>query len=299
MDEMSTNKALLQVIESGSFSAASDVLNLSVATVARQVTSLEDRLGVKLLNRSTRALSLTEAGVLYSQRIGELMHEFDTIKREVSTFQKDVKGRLRVHLRHSAGTQMIVPALPKFLQAHPDLKLEVTLTDERADLVTHGIDVAVWLGKLEDSSLIVRKLNAGRRIICCSPSYIEAHGSPASPVELSNHNCIIYRAKSYDSAWRLKSADGSVSINVSGNLESESSAVLLISALNGVGLAMLQETMVRQAIAKGELIDVFPGYEVSSTDAAVALYAVYSGRKKTSPKIRAFVDFLVRLFHDQ
>ena len=296
---MSTNKALLQVIESGSFSAASDVLNLSVATVARQVTSLEDRLGVKLLNRSTRALSLTEAGVLYSQRIGELMHEFDTIKREVSTFQKDVKGRLRVHLRHSAGTQMIVPALPKFLQAHPDLKLEVTLTDERADLVTHGIDVAVWLGKLEDSSLIVRKLNAGRRIICCSPSYIEAHGSPASPVELSNHNCIIYRAKSYDSAWRLKSADGSVSINVSGNLESESSAVLLISALNGVGLAMLQETMVRQAIAKGELIDVFPGYEVSSTDAAVALYAVYSGRKKTSPKIRAFVDFLVRLFHDQ
>ena len=299
MDEMSTNKALLQVIESGSFSAASDVLNLSVATVARQVTSLEDRLGVKLLNRSTRALSLTEAGVLYSQRIGELMHEFDTIKREVSTFQKDVKGRLRVHLRHSAGTQMIVPALPKFLQAHPDLKLEVTLTDERADLVTHGIDVSVWLGKLEDSSLIVRKLNAGRRIICCSPSYLEAHGAPASPEELSNHNCIIYRAKSYDSAWRLKSADGSVSINVSGNLESESSAVLLISALNGVGLAMLQETMVRQAIAKGELIDVFPGYEVSSTDAAVALYAVYSGRKKTSPKIRAFVDFLVRLFHDQ
>ena len=299
MDELHTNKAFLQVIESGSFSAASDKLNLSVATVARQVTSLEDRLGVKLLHRSTRALSLTEAGVLYSERIRTLMHEFDTIKREVATFQKDVKGRLRVHLRHSVGTQVIIPALPKFLLAHPDLKLEVTLTDERADLVTHSVDVAVWLGKLENSSLIARKLNPGRRIICCSPGYAKEHGLPASPEELSKHNCIVYKAKSYDSGWRLKSGDRLVTVNVSGNLESESSAVLLISVMNGVGLAMLQEAMVHQAIATGELIDVFPGYDVSSTDATVALYAVYSGRKKTSPKTRAFVDFLVRLFRDQ
>ena len=299
MDELHTNKAFLQVIESGSFSAASDKLNLSVATVARQVTSLEDRLGVKLLNRSTRSMSLTEVGVLYSQRTRELMREFDTIKREVLTFQKDVKGVLRVHLRHSVGTQVIVPALPKFLQAHHDLKVDVTLTDKRADLVTEGIDVAVWLGKLEDSSLIARKLTPGRRLICCSPKYAKEHGLPASPEELSKHNCIVYRAKNYDSAWRLKSSDRSVSVNVSGNLESESSAVLLISAMNGVGLAMLQETMVHQAIAAGELIDVFPGYDVSSTDATVGLYAVYSGRKKTSPKTRAFVDFLVRTFRDQ
>lgn len=298
MDELLTNKAFLQVIKSGSFSAAADKLNLSVATVARQINSLEDRLGIKLLNRSTRALSLTEAGMIYADRIRELVHQLETIKREVSTFQKEVKGLLRVHLRNSVGTQKIVPALPQFLRANPDLKVEVTLTDERADLVTQGIDVAVWLGKLEDSNLIARKLSPGRRIICCSPGYAKEHGTPNTPEDLSKHNCIVYQAKSYDSTWRLAHGDKKYNINVSGNLESESSAVLLISALNGVGLAMLQEAMVHDAIASGELIDVFPGYDVSSTDTDVALYAVYSGRTKTSPNTRAFVDFVVSLFRE-
>ena len=298
MDELLTNKAFLQVIKSGSFSAAADKLNLSVATVARQMNSLEDRLGIKLLNRSTRALSLTEAGLLYSERIRDLVHQLDTIKREVSTFQKDVKGLLRVHLRNSVGTQKIVPALQRFLTVHPHLKVEVTLTDERADLVAQGIDVAVWLGKLEDSNLIARKLSPGKRIICCSPAYAKEHGLPTAPEELSKHNCIVYLAKTYDSTWRLRFGDKKHHVNVTGNLESESSAVLLISALKGVGLAMLQEAMVHDAIASGELIDVFPGYDVSSTDADVALYAVYSGRTKTSPNTRAFVDFVVSLFRE-
>ena len=298
MDELLTNKAFLQVIKSGSFSAAADKLNLSVATVARQMNSLEDRLGIKLLNRSTRALSLTEAGLLYSERIRDLVHQLDTIKREVSTFQKDVKGLLRVHLRNSVGTQKIVPALQRFLTAHPHLKVEVTLTDERADLVAQGIDVAVWLGKLEDSNLIARKLSPGKRIICCSPAYAKERGLPTAPEELSKHNCIVYLAKTYDSTWRLSVGDKKHHVNVTGNLESESSAVLLISALKGVGLAMLQEAMVHDAIASGELIDVFPGYDVSSTDADVALYAVYSGRTKTSPNTRAFVDFVVSLFRE-
>lgn len=299
MDELQTSQALLQVIESGSFSAASEKLNLSVTTVARQVSSLEDRLGVKLLHRSTRALSLTEAGVLYAERIRDLMREFDAIKREVSSFQKDVKGILRVHLRHSVGTQVIVPAISEFLAANPQLKVEITLSDSFADLVTQKIDVAVWLGKLEDSNLIAQKLSPGKRVVCCSPGYVKEHGLPTSPEEISNHNCIVYRAKSYDNVWRLKTEDKLFNVNVSGNLQSDSSAVLFIGAMNGVGLAMLQEAMVHKAIAAGDLINVFPEYEVSSTDSEVALYAVYSGRKKTSPKTKAFVDFLVRLFREQ
>jgi DNA-binding transcriptional LysR family regulator len=299
MDEMQTSQSFLQVIESGSFSAASEKLNVSVTTVARQISSLEDRLGVKLLNRSTRALSLTEAGVLYSERIRSLMREFDAIKREVSSYQKDVKGVLRVHLRHSVGSQVIVPALPQFLKTNPEIRLDVTLTDSLADLVTQKVDVAVWLGKLADSGLIARKLSPGRRVVCCSPAYARDCGLPTTPEELSKHNCIVYRAKNYDSVWRLKSNGEVVSVNVSGNLQSESSTVLYIAAMNGVGLAMLQEAMVHNSIASGELINVFPGYEVSSTDADVALYAVYSGRKKTPPKTEAFVDFLVRLFKNR
>ena len=181
MDEMMTNKALLQVVESGSFSAAALELGVSIATVARQVNSLEARLGVRLLHRSTRNLSLTEPGRIYCERMRDLLRQFDTVKREISSFQKDVKGFLRVHLRHSIGNQVIVPALPSFIEQYPNIKLEVTLTDEREDLVAQGVDVAVWLGSLQDSSLIARRLSPGHRIICCSPSYVSRHGMPRTP----------------------------------------------------------------------------------------------------------------------
>ena len=253
---------------------------------------------MQLLHRTTRSLSLTEAGKLYRDRIGLLLDQFDAVKRQISSYQKDVKGLLRVHLRHSVGNQVIVPALPDFLAKHENIKLEVTLTDVREDLVAHGVDVAVWLGSLEDSSLIARRLSPGHRIVCCSPNYIARRGMPASPSELETHNCIVYRAKSYDSSWRFTKDGQTMAVAVSGNLESDSSAVLMTSALNGLGLVMLQEAMVRAALASGELISVFAEYQVSSTDADIALFAVYPGSKQTSPKARAFIDFLVRLFKD-
>ncbi len=298
MDEMLTNRAFLKVVDSGSFSAAAIDLSVSVATVARQVNSLEARLGVSLLHRTTRTLSLTEAGKLYCERIREVLRSYDAVKREVASYQKDVKGVLRVHLRHSVGNQVIVPALPGFLDKHPNIKLDVTLTDERQDLVSQGVDVAVWLGSLEDSSLIARRLTPGRRMVCCSPAYAKKHGLPQHPSELTQHNCIVYRAKSYDSSWRFTKDGQTLSVSVSGNLESENAAVLMTSALNGLGFVTLQEAMVRSAITKGELVNVFPEYQVSSTDSDIALYAVYPGSKQTSPKNRAFIDFLVRLFKD-
>lgn len=296
MDEMLTNRAFLQVLDSGNFSSAAVELGVSVATVARQVNSLEARLGVQLLHRTTRTLSLTEPGKHYSERIREVLHNYDAVKREIASFQKDVKGLLRVHLRHSVGNQVIVPALPSFLEQHPNIKLDVTLTDAREDLVAQGVDVAVWLGSLEDSSLIARRLSPGKRLVCCSPAYAAKHGLPQHPGDLADHNCIVYRAKSYDSSWRFTKDGATTSVAVSGNLESESSAVLMTSALNDLGFVMLQEAVVRMAIESRALLNVFPEYHVSSTDSDIALYAVYPGSKQTSPKNRAFIDFLVRLF---
>lgn len=296
MDEMLTNRAFLQVVDSGSFSAAAAEIGVSVATVARQVNSLEARLGVQLLHRTTRTLSLTEPGTHYCERIREVLRIYDGVKREVASYQKDVKGLLRVHLRHSVGNQVIVPALPGFLEKHPNIKLDVTLTDAREDLVAQGVDVAVWLGSLEDSSLIARRLSPGKRLVCCSPAYAAKRGLPEHPGDLSQHNCIVYRAKSYDSSWRFTKDGTTTSVAVSGNLESESSAVLMTSALNGLGFVMLQEAVVRTAIESGALVNVFADYQVSSTDAEIALYAVYPGSKQTSPKNRAFIDFLVKLF---
>lgn len=296
MDEMLTNRAFLQVLDSGSFSAAAAELGVSVATVARQVNNLETRLGVQLLHRTTRTISLTEPGKHYCNRIREVLRHYDEVKREVASYQKDIKGLLRVHLRHSIGNQVIVPALPSFLAQNPNIRIDVTLTDAREDLVAQGVDVAVWLGNLDDSSLIARRLTPGKRLVCCSPDYAEKHGLPADPSDLAKHNCIVYRAKSYDSSWRFTKDAKTTSVPVSGNLESESSAVLMTSALNGLGFVMLQEAVVRRAIESGALLNVFPEYAVSSTDADIALFAVYPGSKQTSPKTRAFIDFLVRLF---
>jgi DNA-binding transcriptional LysR family regulator len=296
MDEMLMNRTLLQVVDSGSLSAAAAELNVSVATVARQVNSLEDRLGVKLVNRTTRALSLTEAGGLYCERIRSILREIDSIKREVSSYQKNVMGLLRVHLRQSVGNQVIVPALHEFLTANPEIRMEVTLTDERADLVAQGIDVAVWLGDLEDSTLIARRLSPGKRVICCSPAYGRDRGLPTRPEDLAEHNCIVFRARSYDNLWRLSRDGETLSIEVHGNLESFSAAALITSALSGLGLIMVQEATVRKLVKAGELVTVLPEYQVSSTNTDIAIYAVYPGRKQTAPKTRAFIDFLVLLF---
>lgn len=296
MDELTTNRALLQVVESGSFSAAAEELSVSVATIARHVNSLEARLGVRLLHRTTRNLSLTEPGQIYCEQMRGLLRQFDTVKREIAFYQTEAKGVLRVHLRHSIGNQVIVPALPSFLEQYPNINLEVTLTDQREDLVAQGVDVAVWLGNLQDSSLIARRLSPGHRMVCCSPSYVKQYGMPRRPEELTAHNCIVYRAKSYDNSWRFSRDGKATTVEVSGNLESPSSAVLMTAALSGLGLAMLQSTMIRPALTTGELLNVFPDYAVSSTAEDIGLFAVYPGAKKTSPKTRAFIDFLVRIF---
>jgi DNA-binding transcriptional LysR family regulator len=296
MDELSANRTFVRVVERGSISAAARDLGASITAVSRQVSGLEEMLGVRLLNRTTRKHALTEAGQIYYNEVLDILRRIETVKSEVSAHQDVVKGCLRVHLRTSVGSQVIVPALPRFLSRHPDVTLEVALTDERSDLVALGVDVAVWLGSLEDSGLIARRLSPSLRVICASKSYLRAQGQPKSPKDLAQHNCLVYSARSYDNIWRMTKNGETEAIVVSGNLRTDSSAVLLSSAVAGLGLVMLQEAMVRQSIASGELEPVLVDYQVSPTDADVALYAVHPNRRRVSPKTRAFVDFLVDLF---
>jgi DNA-binding transcriptional LysR family regulator len=165
-------------------------------------------------------------------------------------------------------------------------------------LVAQRVDVAVWLGELQDSSMIARRLAPGRRVICASPDYLHRHGRPETPDDLRRHNCLTYSAARYDNCWRLRKGGATTEVVVSGNLRASSSSVLLSGALAGLGLALLQESTAKLAIAKGELVRLLDDYQVSPTDADVALYAVYAGRHRVSPKIRAFIDFLVTLFQD-
>lgn len=298
MDELATNRAFVQVVESGSFSAAARRLNTSVSSIARQVNALETMLGVRLLNRTTRQQSLTEAGQLYYENVRHILREIDTVKREVSSYQDAVKGLLRAHLRTSAGNQVVVPALPRFLERYPGVTLDITLTDERVDLVAKGLDVAVWLGNLEDSSMIARRLSRSRRVLCGAAGYLRRMGVPETPADLTAHNCLVYTASHYGNIWRFSRDGDTTEVTVSGNLQTISSSVLMSSALNGLGLIVVQEWMVREALRSGDLVRVLADYDVSPTEFDTALYAVYPHSRRLSPKTRAFIDFLVDLFNE-
>lgn len=296
LDEISINRTFVHVAEMGSLSAAARGLNLSITSVARQISSLESSLGVRLLNRTTRRQSLTDAGQDYYFKINEILAQMNAIKLDMASYEQGVRGTLRVHLSSSIGNQLIVPALPRFLESYPELSVEVTLTDERADLVKWGVDVAVWIGELKDSSFITRRLDACRRLLCASPAFIERFGHPEKPADLQDLNCLVFTAPSYGSPWRFTRDGTSQDVEVSGNLRTDSPAALLTGALHGAGLAILQKTMVNDAIAKERLVHVLPAYEASPTSLDVGLFVVYPSARQLTRKTRALVDFLVELF---
>jgi DNA-binding transcriptional LysR family regulator len=298
MDELASIKSFVEVIDSGGFSAAARRANVSVSSMARQVKALEDHLGTRLLNRTTRSQSLTEAGRLFYDRVRELVRELDAAKKDVQSFQKDVKGLLRVTLRVSSAS-IILPALPSFLERHPDLTLDLSLTDERLDLVANGIDVAVWLGHLADSGLVARRLCPSWRVVCGSPAYFTRHGTPKKPIDLANHNCLVFKANRYGNVWKFTNGNEQVDVLVNGNIRSETGQVLLSGALSGLGLVLLQEYMVRSALAAGTLRTVLTEYDVSPTEGDTALYAVYPHSRGMSRNTRAFIDFLVALFRER
>lgn len=296
LDELKLDRAFVQIVKSGSMSAAARQLDTSVTSIARQLSRLEASLGVRLLNRTTRAQSLSEAGALYYQRLIEVLDQIDAIKRDVSSYQLGTKGRLRVHLRTSIGLQVVVPALPAFFRKNPDVTLDLTLTDERVDLVAEAIDVAMWLGNLQDSSLVARRLSPSRRVMCASPDYLATHGRPRVPADLEAHNCLLFLARNYLNRWRLTQDKETIEVPVRGNLQTDNGAVLRTSAINGLGIVMLQRSMVEDDLEAGRLMQVMTDFEVSPTEFDTALYVVYPSSRRLSPKTRAFVDFLVDLF---
>ncbi|WP_200943286.1 LysR family transcriptional regulator [Rhizobium sp. Leaf386] len=295
MDELGSIKTFIDVVECGSFSAAARRKDTTVSSVARQVKALEDELGVRLLNRTTRSNSLTEPGANFYERARTVLTDLRSAKQEASSFQTTVKGLLRVCLRISA-SRVILPALPSFLDQHPGLVLDVMLSDERLDLVAHKIDVGVWLGHLEDSRTVARRLTPSKRVICASPAYLAKRGVPTTPQQITQHNCIIYQGSIYQDLWRFTKGDEQIDVTVQGNLRTNTSPVLVAAVLSGMGLAVLQEFTVRSALADGTLMQILPDYEVSPTEVDTGVYAVYPNARGMTRKTRVFIDFLVDVF---
>jgi DNA-binding transcriptional LysR family regulator len=200
MDELARIRTFIKVVDAGSFSAAARDVG-STSSVARQVKSLEDELGVRLLNRNSRGLSLTDAGRTFHQRVSAIANDLGNAMLEAKSLQEDVKGLLRVSLRMTAAVTVVAPALPNLLAQHPDLILDVSLTDERVDLIANGIDVAVWLGELPDADIVARRLSTSRRIVCGSPAYFARRSIPRTPHELRDHTCLVFAAGAHRNRW--------------------------------------------------------------------------------------------------
>lgn len=295
MDEFTRIQTFIRVVEAGSFSAAARDAS-SISSVARQVKALEDDLGVRLLNRSTRSLSLTEPGRRFYERACSIANDLSNAKSEVKSFQDSVKGVLRVSIRVSAGTTMIIPALPAFMAQYPDLSVDVSLSDERRDLVASNIDVAVWMGHLPDSELVARRLSPSQRIVCGAPAYFARHGAPQKPADLREHSCLLFTARSYGNRWAFTRDGEQEEVEVRGSLRTDNASVLLSAAACGLGLVVVHEWSARSQIAQGALVRVLSDYTVNPRPGDAELYAVYPSSRGLSRKVRVFVDFLVDLF---
>jgi len=282
MDVLSGMRAFTKVVEEGSFTAAARALGLPKSTVSRHVAALEDRLGVRLLHRTTRTLRPTEAGESYYDRARQILADVDDAEQEVTELQSNPRGRLRVTAGVSFGAAYLGDIVSTFSKKYPDVEVEINLTDRYVDLIGEGFDVAIRAGRLDDSSLIAKRLGSARQLICGSPDYLKRRGTPRVVDDLREHSCIRFGLSRHGSAWPLKSG----SVPVSGRLTIDNGELMLACAVNGLGLAMLPVFICGREVAAGRLVPVLEDEMLQSG----GVYAVYPHSRNLSAKVRAFVD---------
>ena len=260
--------------------------------VSRRLAALEARLGVRLVNRTTRSLRLTDEGASYFETCSRLLAEIDEADAAVSAGRVEPQGPLKVALPAAFGNRHIAPLIPRFAARYPKVQLALSLSDRTVNLVEEGFDVAIRIAELEDSSLAARKLAPNRRVVCASPDYLRRHGTPRTPDDLAAHNCLT--STDFTMSWDYKGPDGTpASVRVSGRYACDNWEVLREWALAGLGVALKSTWDVRQHLEDGSLVPLCPGYTFG-TD--VAIYAVYPHRRFLPAKTRAFIEFLADSF---
>ena len=289
MDRLSNMEAFVQVAASGSFTAAARRLRRSKSLVSRQIAALEGEVGTRLFHRTTRALSLTEEGKAYHERISRILGELDEANLSISRLRETPRGRLRLNAPMSFGFLHLAAAVPDFLARHPEVELDVTMNDRYVDLVEEGFDVAIRLGRLADSSLVARKVAPMRRVICASPGYLDRPGPPPGPEGLRPDRRPAYTLNPPAREWRFVDGSRPIAVAIEGPLRANNGDILRTAAIRGLGIASLPSFIVGNDLRVGALISILEPFIVQ--DAGV--YAVYPHSRHLSPKVRAFVDFMV------
>ena len=289
MDRFEQLSAFVEVARWQSFAQAARHLERHTSAVSRAVASLENRLGVRLLQRTTRRVTLSDAGRDYFKRCEALLAEFDGAEAAVRDHATSLRGNLRVSAATGTGQSLFAPIVPEFLVAHPLVTLDLQLTNRYVDLVEEGYDLALRVGALAaDSRLVARRLASTRPVLLASPAYLERHGSPRTPQQLRDHACLVMDIGARPQRWQLERARTRAAVDVTGPLRSNNSFALLRACKAGLGVGLLPESVVGADVNRGELRRVLPGWV--STEQGI--YAVYPSARFIPAKVRAFVDFV-------
>lgn len=288
MDRLAAMETFVVVVECGSFSAAAKRLNVGQPAVSKSVAQLEGRLGVKLLLRSTKGLVPTEAGQSFYGFARRAIEEADQADDAARGNTTELKGRLRVCAGVTFSRIHIVPKIKPFLDLHPELTIDVVLDDRVIDLLSEGIDVALRMGVLADSSMTARKLAQGRRSVVATPAYLAAHGTPTSPSELAQHEAVIYDQGGGGATWSFRGGSTEISVVVSGRMRVTAAEGVRAAVFAHMGLAVASDWMFAPEIASGEVVRVLTDWALPDLD----LWAVYPTGRMASAKARAFADFV-------
>lgn len=294
MDKLTSMKVFAKVAQSGSYAAAAKELRISRAMATKHVMHLENTLGVRLFNRTTRRISLTEAGAAYLDRCVQIVEDIEETELSVTRLHTEPQGLLRISTPPFFGTFHLAPTIAAYLKQYPKVRVDLVVRGGAVDMMAEGLDLAIRLGELPDSSLVARKLASSPRVVCGSSAYFEKYGRPKVPQDLREHNCLInWGFEPYD-LWKFTAPDGElISVRVSGTLKANTADPLRLAAIHGAGLAALPTYIAGQDLSKGRLEAVLQEYKLPSMD----IYAVYPHRRHLSAKVRTFLDFLAERLH--
>lgn len=288
MDTLATIRTFISVADTGSFTAGANALRMTPQLASKYVRQLEDRLGVQLLQRTTRSVSLTETGQTYLDQARNLIDQFDALEAVAQDVCGGLRGRIRLTAPTGYGLIMVTPAIAAFQDRHPDVEIDMTLTDRRVSLVEEGIDLAVRVGAAQDSSLTMRKLVDMPYVVCASPGYLERHGTPRHPNALATHNCLVNSGLVEKGVWYFRQDGRDLPVKVSGSIQINQPRAIAELVRMGRGISALPHYTVKQDLEQGRVISVLDDYAPTPS----AAYALYPSRRFLAPRVRALIDHL-------
>ena len=290
MDRLTSLTTFIRVVDSGGFSAAGRRLNMSTTMVSNHIRALEERLGARLLHRTTRKVSLTEVGKAYYDRCTQILADLEQADEIAGALQSTPRGKLRIHTSTHL-VPFVAPAVTEFLASYPGVTIDLNMGEREIDMIDEGFDLAIRLTPPPDSSLISRSLATWRHVLCCSPGYIEKHGSLRQLAELTEHNCVRHALYPFGDDWQFLDLEGApVSVRTSGNLTTNSGDTLRLAALRGIGISLAAGFLIADDLQNGRLVRLLPEYQ----PVELSVNAVYPHRHHLSAKVRSFIDLLVQ-----